>query len=78
LRSLGVLLTKNNFRILSGSYFNFTGIAGWLLFGKILNKKMIGSGEMSTFNKIVPLAKIVDKLLLKKMGLSIIVTGIKQ
>jgi len=78
LKQLKELLNKESFSILSGSYFNFTGIAGWLLFGKILNKKMLGSGEMSAFNKIVPLAKIVDKLLAKTMGLSIIVTGIKN
>jgi len=79
--SLGLLkelLRKNKFVILSGSYFNFTGISGWLLFGKILKQKMLSSGEMTAFNKIVPIAKIIDKLVGKKVGLSIIVTGIKN
>lgn len=78
LKSLKQLLLKNNFSILSGSYFNFAGIGGWLLFGKILNQKMLSSGEMSAFNKIVPLAKAIDKLFGKKFGLSIIVTGINK
>jgi len=78
LQSLGDLLKKNNFNILSGSYFNFAGIGGWLLFGKILNQKMLSKGEMSAFNKIVPIAKVVDKIFGKKIGLSIIVTGIKK
>ena len=78
LRSLEDLLVKNDLHILSGSHFNFTGIAGWFLFGKLLNKKMLGSSEMSAFNKIVPLAKIIDKLLLKKIGLSVIVKGVKN
>jgi SAM-dependent methyltransferase len=78
LRSLKDLLKKENFSILTGSYFNFTGISGWLLFGKILNQKMLSSGEMLAFDKIVPIAKIIDKLLGKKTGLSIIVTGIKN
>ena len=78
LRSLKELLEKNNFNILSGSYFNFAGIGGWLVFGKILNQKMLSKGEMSAFNKIVPVAKIIDKLFAKKMGLSIIVTGVKK
>lgn len=77
-RSLKELLVKNDFTILSGSYFNFAGIGGWLLFGKILNQKMLNSGEMSAFDKIVPVAKIIDKLLRNKVGLSIIVTGKKQ
>ncbi len=78
LLSLKKLLTKEKFNILSGSYFNFAGIGGWLLFGKILNKKMLSSGEMSAFNKIVPIAKFIDRLFGKKTGLSIIVTGIKN
>jgi SAM-dependent methyltransferase len=78
LRGLKELLRKEEFSVLSGSYFNFTGIGGWLLFGKILNRKMLSSGEMAAFNKIVPIAKLVDKLVWKKSGLSIIVTGIKN
>jgi SAM-dependent methyltransferase len=78
LKQLKELLRKGTFSILKGDYFNFAGIAGWFLFGKIMNKKMLGSGEMSAFNKIVPLAKAVDKILGRSIGLSIIVTGIKN
>ena len=78
LKQLKELLRKGTFSILKGDYFNFAGIAGWFLFGKIMNKKMLGSGEMSAFNKIVPLAKAVDKILGRSTGLSIIVTGIKK
>ncbi|SRR5258705_4637179 len=78
LKQLKDLMKKEGFSILSGNYFNFTGIAGWFLFGKIMNKKMLSNGEMSAFNKIVPLAKVIDKLMGKKTGLSIIVTGIKN
>jgi SAM-dependent methyltransferase len=78
LRSLKDLLVKNNFNILSASYFNFAGIGGWLLFGKIFNQKKLNNNEMIAFNKIVPMAKTLDKLFGKKIGLSIIVTGIKK
>jgi SAM-dependent methyltransferase len=78
LKSLSSLLRQNNFSIVSGSYFNFAGIGGWLLFGKILKQKMLSKGEMSAFNKIVPVAKVIDKIFVKKIGLSIIVTGIKK
>lgn len=78
LKQLKDLLNKGAFSTLKGDYFNFTGVAGWLLFGKIMNKKMLGSGEMSAFDKIVPLAKAVDKILRRSTGLSIIVTGIKN
>lgn len=78
LQSLQELLLKNNFDILSGSYFNFAGIGGWLFFGKILNQKMLSKGEMNAFDKIVPIAKVLDKIVGRKIGLSIIVTGIKK
>lgn len=78
IKSISELLQKSNFAILSGSYFNITGIAGWFLFGKVFRRRMLGKGEMSAFNSIVPFAKLTDKLLAKKAGLSIIITGIKQ
>ena len=78
LDGLKELLKKEKFNIASGSYFNFAGISGWLLFGKILKQNMLSNSEMSAFNKIVPLAKFIDKLVGKKAGLSIIVTGIKR
>lgn len=78
LKSLKELLKKNEFNILSGSHFNFAGIAGWFLFGKLFNKKMLGSSEMSAFNKIVPLAKVIDNVFLKKIGLSVVVKGVKN
>jgi len=71
-------LKKEGLSLLSGNYFNFTGIVGWFFFGKIMNKKMLSSGEMSAFNKIVPIAKIIDKLFGRSFGLSLIVSGIKN
>jgi len=78
LGSMTSLLNNHNFKIVKGSYFNFTGIAGWLVFGKLLRRKMLGNGEMSVFNKLVPLSKYFDKLIRNKIGLSIIVTGKKD
>ena len=77
LSTLTSLLRKAEFNIMSGSYFNFTGIAGWWFFGKIMKRKKIG-GEMAAFNGIVPIAKFIDKLIGKHAGLSIIITGVKQ
>ena len=78
IKSISELLQSQNFDILSGSYFNITGIAGWFLFGKIFRRRMLGKGEMTAFNSIVPFAKLTDKVLAKKAGLSIIITGIKK
>jgi SAM-dependent methyltransferase len=78
LKKMKRLLGEENFTVRSASYFNFTGIAGWLLFGKILRRKMLGNSEMSVFDRIVPIAKRLDKLIGKRAGLSIIVTAVKS
>jgi 2-polyprenyl-3-methyl-5-hydroxy-6-metoxy-1,4-benzoquinol methylase len=77
LKRMTTLLRQKGFEIKKKQYFNFAGIGGWVLFGKILRRKMIG-GEMSTFNSIVPLARLVDRLIFNVSGLSVIVTGKKS
>ena len=39
---------------------------------------MIGKGEMSLYNKWVPVFKMVDNITMKKAGLSAIVVGKKS
>jgi len=78
IKTLSGLLQKQDFKIFSGSYFNITGIAGWFLFGKIFKRRMLGKGEMTAFNSIVPFARLIDRLSARKAGLSIIITGIKK
>ena len=77
-RKLKTLLEREGFIIKNVKHFNFLGIWGWLLSGKILRKRKLGRGEMNLFNHLVPLAKILDKITFKKIGLSIIGTGIKR
>ena len=77
-KRMAALLRSQGFEIKHKQYFNVAGIPGWLVSGKILGKKMLGSGEMNVFNSLVPLIRFVDKLFFKKAGLSIIVTGIKK
>ena len=75
--SLNNLFTKNNFNIRKSQYFNAAGILGWFLSGKILNKKTIPEGQMKLYNLLVPIFKITDRLVLNKVGLSIITFGRK-
>lgn len=56
-------------------YFNVAGMAGWFVSGKILKKKTIPKNQMSLYNKLVPIFKVVDKTLLNKVGLSVIAVG---
>jgi SAM-dependent methyltransferase len=78
LKRLSSLFPSSRFSILHQQYFNVPGITGWFLFGKLLRKKQIDSGEMSVFNRLVPLFKLADTLCFKKIGLSAIVIAQKK
>lgn len=58
-------------------YFNFAGIFGWFIVGKILNKKTIAQSNMILYNILTPFFKFLDLITMNKIGLSVIVTGKK-
>jgi SAM-dependent methyltransferase len=72
------LLETNGFSVRNVRHFNFLGLGGWLVFGKIFRRRKLGGGEMGFFNAVVFFAKLLDKLTFRKIGLSIIGTGIKR
>jgi 2-polyprenyl-3-methyl-5-hydroxy-6-metoxy-1,4-benzoquinol methylase len=52
-------------------YFNALGILAWL-YGKMFSLKTIPGSKMSFFDRLTPLAKALDKILFRKIGLSVI------
>ena len=76
-KSLAGILPVASFEVIQKKYFNAAGAAGWLVFGKILGNKMIGNTEMSIFDKLVPVFKLVDKVLVNQIGSSVIVAARK-
>jgi 2-polyprenyl-3-methyl-5-hydroxy-6-metoxy-1,4-benzoquinol methylase len=58
-------------------YFNALGTAGWLVSGSLLKRRNISPQQMNLFNKIVPLARLLDLLLARSFGLSVICVGRK-
>lgn len=60
------------FKLLKSYYFNFAGILGWLVVGKLLGKKVIPESNMRIYNFFVPIFKLIDKMFLNKIGLSVI------
>jgi 2-polyprenyl-3-methyl-5-hydroxy-6-metoxy-1,4-benzoquinol methylase len=77
-KSLEQLFVDAGLRIRKTQYFNFAGIAGWWFTGRILHKKTIPEGQMQLYNRLVPLFKIVDRLVFSKAGLSVICFGTKD
>ena len=70
-RELKSVLGNQHFLVTKTFYFNALGILAWL-YGKITRKKKISPGEMSLFNHLTGLGKIIDKMLAHKTGLSVI------
>ena len=71
------LIGSNGFKILHAQYFNFIGILGWFISGKVLGKKMIPEGQMKMYDTLVPVWKVVDFFTNRFAGLSVIVAGEK-
>lgn len=76
-KSLNRIIKNAGFKNLKSFYFNSAGIPGWIFFGRILNHKIIPAGQMKTYNTLVPIFKILDKLILNSFGLSVITVAKK-
>ncbi len=71
------LFKSAEMEVTHSQYFNMAGIAGWFVSGNILRKKVIPTGQMKLYNALVPIFKIVDKVIMNNIGLSVIVEGKK-
>jgi SAM-dependent methyltransferase len=71
-------LNPNDCEPIQTRYFNAFGIVGWFIVGSIFKKKIIPEGNMSLFNKIVPMVKVLDWVLGNQIGLSVILVTKKN
>ena len=76
--SLSDVFKKAGIPIEKKFYFNAAGILGWYVSGKIQKNKTIPKGQMGLYNKLVPLFKIADQILMNSMGLSAVCVGKKD
>lgn len=76
-KSLTLRVKSSNFIIKEAFYFNCLGIGAWL-YAKFLGLKRIPQAEMGIYNKLVPVAKLLDKICFNKIGLSVILVGKKK
>lgn len=70
-------LTGVGFEINREFCINFPGIFWWYVYGKILRRNVNTSSEAGLINRLIPLIKVLDRLLLMSLGLSLIVIGEK-
>ena len=71
-------LLSIRFEVLKTFHFNLAGILGWFFFGTVLREKTITKGQMKTYNRLVWLFRIADKLAFCRIGLSVIGVGKKK
>lgn len=76
LRQLNRLFIANNFLVKNQFYFNAVGIGAWL-YAKVFGLSHVPQKEMKLYNKVVPVAKWIDKIVQGKFGLSAIIIGEK-
>lgn len=76
--SLSALFTAAGLQITRKRYFNSAGIMGWFVSGKLQKNKIIPGGQMKLYNTLVPVFRLMDKILLNRIGLSVIVSGTKD
>ena len=75
--SLSKVFKQSDYQIIHKQYFNFMGIFGWFVTGGIMKKKSIPGDQMKLYNTLVPIFKIIDKVILNSAGLSTVIVGKK-
>jgi len=73
--SLGKVFERSEIPIIAAFYFNFMGIPGWYVSGKLQKNKTIPKGQMQLYEKLVPIFRIIDRIMLRQIGLSVITVG---
>ena len=76
LQQLKTLFNKTGLTVKKQFYFNASGIFAWM-YAKILGLSVVPQREMNGYDKIVPAAKVFDKISFGKIGLSAIIVGEK-
>ena len=67
----------NHYKIIHKQYFNFIGMFGWFVTGSLMKKESIPGGQMKLYNMLVPVFKVIDRVLFRTAGLSTIIVGEK-
>lgn len=75
--SLENIFKNNHLQVVHSQYFNLAAIAGWWFSGTVLKKEVIPTGQMRLYNALVPIFKILDKMILNRIGISVIVEGVR-
>jgi SAM-dependent methyltransferase len=76
-KTLGELFRQNGLKVLHTQYFNFAGMIGWFISGNLLGYKKIPRSQLRIFERLVPLFRLIDRVLFRIAGVSVIAIGEK-
>lgn len=71
-------LLSTRFSVLKTWHFNLAGLFGWFLFGSVFKGKHITKWQMTTYDRLVGLFRLADKMIFRRIGLSVIGVGKKE
>ncbi|PLX01749.1 MAG: class I SAM-dependent methyltransferase [Marinilabiliales bacterium] len=71
-KSLKQLINSSDQKLMKLFSFNFIGIFGWFWSGSVLKEKIIPDGQMRMFNRMVPIIRLFDWMVFRRLGLSLI------
>ncbi len=75
--SLEEAISSAGFKVNRTYGFNAMGMPAWWLSGVLFRSSQIKNDQMNLYNKLIPLAKVIDKLVFNKFGLSVITLATK-
>jgi 2-polyprenyl-3-methyl-5-hydroxy-6-metoxy-1,4-benzoquinol methylase len=76
-RSLLRVLSGAGFRVEKSWMFNAMGIPAWVAGGLVFRSNELKKGQMNAYDKLIPLARLLDAFTFKKVGLSVIAVGVR-
>jgi SAM-dependent methyltransferase len=76
--SLKNIFENNNLQIAHSQYFNCAAIVGWWFSGSVMKNSIIPNNQMKLYNALVPIFKLIDMFLFNRIGISVIVEGVKM
>lgn len=77
-KTLRKVMAIPGFNIIHTQFFNFPGILGWYVSGKLMGNNTIPKGQMRLYDRLVPLWKIADWFLDRFLGISVICVAQKE
>lgn len=69
---LRTILLHTNLQVVRMHYFNAIGAMGWWVQYRLLRRSIHGQGQLGLMNRLLPLVRVVEKLLKPPFGLSLV------